>query len=195
MVHLPPVSYPSPLTGYEDAPPLPTDKNEDGSLKNEQTGVLSSAYDKFVEPLDAARGGFDVHIYFDHLDPAQVQYARELHARVRREFPELRTGRMWGRPIGPHLRAFFEVNPLTPVQFGAFVAWLAIWRGPLSVLVHPNTVEPGVSEADAEVRNHSDRAIWMGPPLEVNLDVLTKMAGDPEAFKAAIEAAAEAEGV
>ena len=34
---------------------------------------------------------------------------------------------------------------LTPAQFGAFVAWLVINRGPLSALVHPNTDDPEVS--------------------------------------------------
>lgn len=34
----------------------------------------------------------------------------------------------------------FEVNLFTPAQFGAFIPWLTIWRGPLSVLVHPNSM-------------------------------------------------------
>ena len=33
----------------------------------------------------------------------------------------------------------FEVNVFNPEQFGTFVAWLVIRRGPLSALVHPNT--------------------------------------------------------
>lgn len=63
----------------------------------------------------------------------------------------------------------FEVNLFTPAQFGAFVSWLAVWRGPLSALVHPNTVEEG-SHAAIELRNHSERAIWMGEriPLDLN---------------------------
>ncbi len=51
-------SYPSPLTGYENAPPLPEERAEDGkSFKNPQTGVLSPAYEKFTEPLDNGRRG------------------------------------------------------------------------------------------------------------------------------------------
>lgn len=63
------------------------------------------------------------------------------------------------------------MNLLTPAQFGAFVSWLAIWRGPLSVLIHPNTVEEGVPHIEAELRNHTERAIWMGErlPLDVSL--------------------------
>lgn len=62
----------------------------------------------------------------------------------------------------------FEVNLFTPAQFGAFVPWLVIWRGPLSALIHPNTAEEGF-EADIELRNHTQRATWMGEkvPLDV----------------------------
>jgi DOPA 4,5-dioxygenase len=51
-------TYPSPLAGYENAPPLPDEKAEDGkSYVNPQTGVLSKSYEKFVEPLDNGRRG------------------------------------------------------------------------------------------------------------------------------------------
>lgn len=51
-------SYPSPLEGYENKPPLPEEVSEDGkSLKNPQSGVLSKAYEAFVDPLDKGRGG------------------------------------------------------------------------------------------------------------------------------------------
>lgn len=51
-------TYPSPLEGYENEPPLSEETSEDGkSLKNPQTGVLSKAYDTFVDPLDKGRRG------------------------------------------------------------------------------------------------------------------------------------------
>lgn len=51
-------TYPSPLTGYENAPPLPEERAEDGkSYRNTQTGVLSKAYEKFPAPLDNGRRG------------------------------------------------------------------------------------------------------------------------------------------
>ena len=56
----------------------------------------------------------------------------------------------------------FEVNVFTPAQFGAFIPWLAIHRGPLSVLVHPNTTE------DEDLLNHTERAIWLGKKLPLN---------------------------
>ena len=41
----------------------------------------------------------------------------------------------------------FEVNIFTPTQFGAFIPWLVINRGPLNALVHPNTGD--------DLRDHS----------------------------------------
>ena len=68
--------------------------------------------------------------------------------------------------MGPHPVPMFEVNVFNPEQFGAFVAWLAIFRGPLSALVHPNTGD--------DMRDHTASAIWMGDKLELNLDSLRK---------------------
>jgi aromatic ring-cleaving dioxygenase len=82
--------------------------------------------------------------------------------------PELRIYRFWDKPIGPHPVAMFEVNLFTPAQFGAFIPWLAIWRGPLSVLVHPNTVEEGIEEWVKELRNHTQRAIWLGERIPID---------------------------
>ncbi|TVY90957.1 putative 21.2 kDa protein, partial [Lachnellula willkommii] len=46
-------TYPSPLAGYENAPPLPDEKAADGkSYVNPPTGVLSKSYERFTEPLD-----------------------------------------------------------------------------------------------------------------------------------------------
>ncbi len=77
----------------------------------------------------------------------------------------------------------FEVNLFTPSQFGAFIPWLCINRGPLSVLVHPNTVlanDPAgsrdvrgveIDEARNEERDHSQRAMWMGTPVPLDLSL------------------------
>ncbi|RYP73541.1 hypothetical protein DL771_003580 [Monosporascus sp. 5C6A] len=170
-----PRSYPSPLKGFEDAEPLSDEKNADGkSLVNPPRDGLSGAYEAFVDPLDKSRrGGFDVHVYHFQRNKEQARYARELWERIRREFPELRIYRFWDAPVGPHPVAMFEVNVFTPAQFGAFVPWLAMHRGPLSVLIHPNTVdEKGVTRAEAELHNHTDRAIWMGERLPLDVDVL-----------------------
>lgn len=71
----------------------------------------------------------------------------------------------------------FEVNLFTPAQFGAFIPWLVVNRGPLSCLVHPNT-NPGESfrgEADEEKRNHTQRATWLGERIPLDLRVFRLM--------------------
>ncbi|KAI5461950.1 DOPA-like domain-containing protein [Mariannaea sp. PMI_226] len=167
-------TYPSPLSGYENAPPLSEDRAADGkSFANPPAEKLSDAYENFIDPLDKGkRGGFDVHIYYLQSNEEQKKYAYELWQRIRREFPELRIYKFWDRPIGPHPVAMFEVNLFTPAQFGAFIPWLAIWRGPLSALVHPNVVA-SENENSHEVAklDHTERAIWMGEkyPLDTTL--------------------------
>lgn len=50
--------YASPLAGFEDAPPLPTDTNDDGkSLVNPPRDGLSEAYRSFAWPLKTDRRG------------------------------------------------------------------------------------------------------------------------------------------
>ncbi|KAH9861622.1 hypothetical protein J1614_011374 [Plenodomus biglobosus] len=161
-------THPSPLEGYEGLEPLPNEKAEDGkSFVNPPTGKKSEAYSSFVSPItNGIRGGFDIHIYFLHEDKEEVKFANELWERIRREFPELRIYRVWDKAIGPHPLAMFEVNLFTPEQFGAFIPWLVIHRGPLSALIHPNTGE--------DERDHTQRATWMGHPLPLNLKMFKK---------------------
>ena len=82
--------------------------------------------------------------------------------------PELRIYRMVNKPIGPHPVAMFEVNLFTPTEFGAFVPWLVINRGPLSALVHPNT------DDDPE-RDHTQRATWLGERLPLDLSIFARL--------------------
>ncbi|TGZ83477.1 hypothetical protein EX30DRAFT_338099 [Ascodesmis nigricans] len=163
-------TYPSPLAGYESHPPLPDDRAADGKsyVNPPNPQGLSSAYTRFVEPIDnGRRGGFDVHVYFNSNNPSEKIFAHELWSRIRYEFPELRIYQIWDRPIGPHVTAMFEVNLFTPAQFGAFVPWLVVNRGPLSALVHPNTGD--------DVRDHSQRATWLGKEVPVDLGLLKEL--------------------
>ena len=61
----------------------------------------------------------------------------------------------------------FEVNLFTPAQFGAFIPWLVINRGPLSALVHPNTED--------EERDHTQRATWLGEKIPLDLSIFSQM--------------------
>ncbi|KAL1747625.1 DOPA-like domain-containing protein [Schizophyllum fasciatum] len=162
---MPPTVYPSPLEGIDTSVPLPNTKNADGkSLTNLPPTVRSRAYDEFVEPITEA--GFDFHIYYMENVPAQKQFARELHERIRREFPELHIKTFWEKPIGPHPVAMFEVDTFTPHTTGALFSWLAVRRGPLSVLVHPNTGD--------DYRDHTELPVWMGAPWPMETEMLRK---------------------
>lgn len=88
--------------------------------------------------------------------------------------PELRIYKFWEEPIGPHAVAMFEVNIFTPAQFGAFIPWLVINRGPLSALLHPNTVNENGELLDEE-RDHTQRATWLGEQLPLDLTLFKKM--------------------
>lgn len=51
-------NYPWPLAGYENAPPLPDEKSDDGkSYRNNASESLSKAYDEFPDPLRKDRRG------------------------------------------------------------------------------------------------------------------------------------------
>ncbi|KAI9733344.1 MAG: hypothetical protein M1834_003428 [Cirrosporium novae-zelandiae] len=162
-------SYPWPLDDSEKLAPLPNERNDDGkSYYNPPAARKSTAYEEFQHPIsNSSRGGFDAHIYFF---PRQIEFAAALWERIRREFPELRIYQVWEKPVGPHPIGMFEVNIFSPSQFGAFISWLVINRGPLSVLVHPNT--------DEEERDHSQRATWMGEKIPLDLS-LFKTRRDP----------------
>ncbi|GAM86583.1 hypothetical protein ANO11243_045970 [Dothideomycetidae sp. 11243] len=156
-------TYPSPLEGFRGASPLSEELSEDGnSYKSHTPEKPSLAYTQFTGGIvNSARGGFDIHVYYQQRDEYERNFAKELCERVRREFPELRVHRLYETPVGPHTTAMFEVNVFTPQQFGAFIPWLVIHRGPLSTLIHPNT--------DDEYRDHTQRSIFMGPAVPLYL--------------------------
>ncbi|TDL23766.1 hypothetical protein BD410DRAFT_787043 [Rickenella mellea] len=156
--------YESPLRGYENAEPLPNTINPDGKSLFNPPGPKSAAYDDFPKPIISANNAFDFHIYYTQTNSQEAKYAKELHERVRREFPELRIYKFWDRPIGPHPVAMFEVNVFTPHETGAFFSWLVVNRGPCSVLIHPNTGDP--------YGDHTERATWMGRPWPLNTDMM-----------------------
>jgi len=98
-------------------------------------------------------------------------------------------------PIGPHPQAMFEVNLHTPAQFGAFVTWLAVWRGPLSALIHPNTLAPSAPGGDGQhedeedegrraLRDHTERALWFGERLDLKTELFHMMTEAAEKKKA-----------
>ena len=76
----------------------------------------------------------------------------------------------------------FEVNVFTPAQFGAFVAWLVINRGPLSALVHPNTGDHGVSASSSQIWLTSDGGNLIDESVTERSQPASDMVGGPIAI-------------
>ena len=107
--------------------------------------------------------GFHAHVYFD---PA----TREAAARVRDGLAarfEVELGRWHDKPIGPHPKSMYQVK-FAPDQFGKLVPWLMLHHKGLDVLIHPST--------DEDVGDHTDRALWLGEKLALNIEVLRRHA-------------------
>ena len=136
-----PFPYKSPLEGYENLPPLDSEaRNPDGkSLVNPPTGKLSHAYEDFPEPIISTNNGFDFHsesslallqtksftytmpVYYMQSVPEEAEYAKALHERIRREFPEVRIDESETQCLRPeasslaaHLQAMGQTNWTTP---------------------------------------------------------------------------------
>ena len=96
------------LSGYEDAPPLSTEMYQGRYLVNPTSTKLSSSYETFPNPIQPRSAGnaFDFHgglvivspltavnillkVYWATNSGVQVEYAKQLYERIRREFPEV----------------------------------------------------------------------------------------------------------
>jgi len=102
--------------------------------------------------------GWHAHVYFD---AGSIDRARALCEEAGRRLP-VTVGRVHQRPVGPHpcwsCQLAFEAD-----AFAAVVPWLALNRGGLTVLVHPET-------GDA-LRDHRDHALWMGRSMDLDLSL------------------------
>lgn len=101
------------------------------------------------------------HVYFDAASRAAAQELRE--AVIAHLGDVVQMGRFHERPVGPHPQWSYQIA-FTPNHFAEVICWLALNRGTLDVFVHPNT--------DDELRDHRDRAIWLGRSYELNLSAL-----------------------
>jgi aromatic ring-cleaving dioxygenase len=184
--------YPSLLYDFRDFPALPNTSHKSGkglamdTLPNLDTIEKSIAYYKFSPPIvsNYVIGGFDAHIQFPLGTSAEGEYAKRLYTRIRYQFPELRIYTFFEHPVGPFTTGSFEVSLRSPLELGTMVAWLIVHRGPLSVLVHPNTESTGDEYEIAAIDDHTKRAIWLGDPVELNLDFFKKSSTRGEALPA-----------
>jgi aromatic ring-cleaving dioxygenase len=104
--------------------------------------------------------GYHAHIYYD---PATTRPVAERLRRWIGERLAVQLGRWHDAPIGPHDAAMFQIAFANDV-FATLVPWLMLNHGGLSILVHPNTVNPR--------RDHVIDPLWIGARLPIHDDKL-----------------------
>ena len=99
--------------------------------------------------------GYHAHVYFD---AQTIDQARDLCLRCSRRFGIL-MGRVHQRPVGPHPDWSCQLT-IPADRFAEVVPWLALNRGLLNILVHPET--------GSSLEDHRDHALWMGAVRPLN---------------------------
>ena len=108
--------------------------------------------------------GYHVHLYYDG---TTKQYAGHIRREIDRRFNgSVEIGR-WRdlAPQGPHPISHFQVSFPTNM-FNQIVPFLALNRGELNILLHPNT---GNGYED-----HTKNVMWIGPSIDLDEDWLEK---------------------
>jgi aromatic ring-cleaving dioxygenase len=116
------------------------------------------------DATDAVIHGFHAHVYFD---ASTLEQARALCQAAAQRFP-LEMGRVHEKPVGPHPDWSCQLA-FRPEVFGALIPWLALHRAGLVVFIHPIS--------DNDLRDHRDRAMWMGAVRPLDLSVLDETPG------------------
>ena len=101
------------------------------------------------------------HVYFDASSRDAAWRLREVI--VSQLADRIQMGRFHERPVGPHPMWSYQLA-FPAAGFAHVVGWLALNHGALDVFVHPNTGE--------ELRDHRDRALWLGRSYTLDLSVL-----------------------
>ncbi len=116
---------------------------------------------------------YHAHIYYDPLTTRST--ANQLRSMISDRFL-VRVGSWHDEIVGPHSQSMYQVAFETSV-FVTFLPWLMLNHQGLSILVHPNTLNPR--------RDHVEDGIWIGPRHPFRLERLTEsletasLAGQP----------------
>lgn len=104
---------------------------------------------------------YHAHVYFN---PATREIAMRLREGLAERF-EVELGRWHEKLVGPHTQWMYQVAFAT-TELARVVPWLMLNRDGLSVFVHPNTGD--------ELADHDLNALWLGPQLPLDLEVLRR---------------------
>ncbi|SLN21101.1 Dopa 4,5-dioxygenase family [Falsiruegeria litorea R37] len=102
--------------------------------------------------------GYHAHVYFD---ADTVSTARAVCEEAARLF-DVQMGRMHERNVGPHPRWSCQLG-FGPKVLDQVLPWLMLNRQGLTIFTHPDTGE--------HLKDHRDRAVWMGELLELDLSI------------------------
>jgi aromatic ring-cleaving dioxygenase len=103
---------------------------------------------------------YHAHIYYDPQKTRSV--AETLRDKICERFA-VRMGRWHDVPVGPHVRAMYQVA-FVPQVFPTLIPWLMLNRAGLTILIHPNTGAPR--------DDHLVNAFWFGDILDIKESVL-----------------------
>ncbi|ANO33086.1 DOPA 4,5-dioxygenase family protein [Vibrio breoganii] len=99
---------------------------------------------------------YHAHVYFDE---TSLEKATSLREPIANKF-NIELGRVHTKPVGPHPCWSYQIL-FSHDEFDEIIAWLDAHRQGLTVLLHP--------EAGSFVIDHTERAGWLGEPVELNL--------------------------
>ncbi len=112
------------------------------------------------------------HIYFD---ADAISTVRQVISKFSNIFSheifhknEITISKLQLGPIGPHPKGQGQITFMSK-NFGEVVPWLMLNKNGLTVLVHR------ISED--EIKDHTERALWIGDKLDLNLDKLNSLYG------------------
>lgn len=101
---------------------------------------------------------YHAHVYFDE---STKNFAHQLCMQVGEQFG-LRVGRFHEQLVGPHPRWSCQITFGTK-DFDRLIPWLDEHRKDLSILVHALTGN--------DLKDHTEYAYWLGPAVELNLEM------------------------
>lgn len=106
---------------------------------------------------------YHAHVYYHPKKTRRL--AERLRERVALAFPQARLGRWHDELVGPHSQSMYQIA-FPSGMLAAFLPWLMLNRGRLSVLLHPETGD--------DYRDHTAHAAWLGPALKLRLGAFKK---------------------